>query len=943
MAKASADPVALENRFMEVNRARLERLAETLSARQWDLLCAIPTMLHLNSRDLPGYIDDQTPSGVRNFLPDSTAISALTKLVSGYRHQSAAVRTIQILSIFMMGSSGSIAFTAHSDFDLWVCVDNDMEEKDRAQLQQKFTSIEIWADKFGLELHFFIVDRNQFRSAGELTLSGESSGTAQRFLLLEEFYRTATLMAGLPPLWWIVPVEHEAAYDEFAASLNQWPNVRSENYIDFGPLDDVPVEEFTGAGLWQVFKGIDSPYKSVMKMILMEAYINEHPHTRLVSLDYKQKVQQGITELERLDPYLLMFEKADAYLVGNNQPERAELLRHCFYLKIGDHLSRKPSVPSPRRDLRRRLMANYVKAWGWPLSRLEALDQREHWRIGQVMTETRDIHRELGNSYTQLSRLAADRTATTAISKADLHVLGRRIYAALERKPGKVEIVNRNPKQIATEETLLIRKARNRNGSAVWLLHDSTASGDETNTPLKRFSTPIELLLWCWLNGVASRQTRWITDTQQTGLGEREISLLNRFIEEQLPIPEVLRTTTDDLAAPLRYTRMLILVNFGFERFASYSRKGLRLASARTDPLSYGDSKVNTIGHIDMVYHSAWGEIICHSISGDNAAGEALQRYLGEMTNSGNQCLVPAFFGFSEHDGHGAAQRIENLFIQARQNLNKTGAHNSRLIYASGPGFSMIEKTAAGVTTRGLADREILVEALSQTPPGAMVTHIDAMVTDLGDLAVITDLNELGSIQLFIDIDGSKTRFHLLDEGGAYLEQNTETYELQGHLQHLNQFVENISNRLKLAQQGNDAIPITYYQLKHSASGVWLPREVELTVAADANIIDIHALAVPAANGSHALSILFEGEEFSSLEWGHELYQRVAEQILRHRQKGETYPAYITDIELAQPANGELPLQAIHYFKYKKSIEERLTSALRAAATGDFPGQSAQI
>jgi len=128
---------------------------------------------------------------------------------------------------------------------------------------------------------------------------------------------------------------------------------------------------------------------------------------------------------------------------------------------------------------------------------------------------------------------------------------------------------------------------------------------------------------------------------------------------------------------------------------------------------------------------------------------------------------------------------------------------------------------------------------------------------------------------------------------------------------------------------------VTYYQLLPTSSGKWHSRQVELNIESSAKIIDIHALAIPSSNGVDAQTIIFQGTEFSSLEWGSELYPRVAQQILNLRKDDESYPIYITDVKLAQPVSTELPLQSIHYFQYKKAIEEKLTSALRAAESID--------
>ena len=925
------DPLQIEQQFLKINQARLDRLGESLSTRQWDLLTAISLLLHLNHPDLPGFSGEDVPSGIRNYQPSEESIASVTRLVTGFRFHQQAARQYSVLSVFMMGSSGSIAFSSISDFDVWVCVEQQFPESERLLLQQKFDDIEIWADKNGVELHFFIVDSAQFQSGQVESMSSESSGTAQRFLLLEEFYRTSILLSGLPPLWWIVPADEEANYDEFIDSAQQKPGVKLSNFIDFGPLNNIPIDEFTGAGLWQVFKGIDSPYKSLMKIILMEAYIHEHPNTQLVSLSYKQRVQDGTTELERLDPYLLMFEKAEAYLLETEQKERVEFLRHCFYLKIGEHLSQKPAVPSARRELRRRLMRSYVNTWDWSERHLETLDQRNRWRINQIMEETHQIHRELSNSYTQLSKSVSQHTSSTAISEQDLHILARRIYAALERKPGKVEIVNRKINEISAESALAINKARSKSGLEVWLLYNQASYSDPDAKPIKRFATPVELTLWCILNGVVARHTRWLVNQRQTDLGERELAMLSRFVEGELPLPGVLKSTTEDLAAPLRYTQLLVLVNFGFEPFARYMRKGLRLTSSRSDPFSYGDSKQNTVQQIDLVYRSAWGEITCQNHQGDDTIGLVLQQYLMGVQSGQNNYPEPKFFSFSEQNGDAAAVRVGQIFAKARSFFINSAKDHRRFIYPVGARYGMIEQSGGGLQYLAIAERAELEEILATPQNGPVTTHIDKAAFRLGDLSLMTRRHLPGVIQIFIEIDADDTRFHIIDEGGAYLVQQTTTFELQAHLRHLQYFVANICRRLRLADQDfstTDQAEVLFYKLNHSAEGGWQQRQVEVNFKDGSPFVDIHALAVPSNSGSPALSIIYEGEEFSSLEWGSELYQQVALRILKRRKAGENYPIYLTDIELAASISGNQNLQSLHYFKYKKAIEERLTAAL---------------
>ncbi|XPE60849.1 class I adenylate cyclase [Shigella flexneri] len=43
-----------------------------------------------------------------------------------------------------------------------------------------------------------------------------------------------------------------------------------------GGLSSLSAEEYFGASLWQLYKSIDSPYKAVIKTLLLEAYSWEY-------------------------------------------------------------------------------------------------------------------------------------------------------------------------------------------------------------------------------------------------------------------------------------------------------------------------------------------------------------------------------------------------------------------------------------------------------------------------------------------------------------------------------------------------------------------------------------------------------------------------------------------------------------------------------------------
>src|SRR5690606_8411302 len=113
-----------------------------------------------------------------------------------------------------------------------------------------------------------------------------------------------------------------------------------QSVLDFGDVASVPPGEFIGAAIWQLYKAIDSPYKSTLKLMLLEAYVGSDNKLEPLSLEYKRRVFNGETNIDELDSYVMVYRRIEKYLRSKQQPERMELARRCFYFKVNQKLSR---------------------------------------------------------------------------------------------------------------------------------------------------------------------------------------------------------------------------------------------------------------------------------------------------------------------------------------------------------------------------------------------------------------------------------------------------------------------------------------------------------------------------------------------------------------------------------------------------------------------------
>src|SRR3954468_21791316 len=179
----------IKQHFTQLNKARYQRTLAALSDRQQQFMALLPLLFHVNHPMLPGYISHATPSGVQGYTPDKEDVRIAKGLARSFNYQRDLVeKTDAIEALFIMGSLGTIAQSDSSDIDVWVCHSDKLTQSALHELQEKCLALSRWAaETIHIETHFFLMESEKFRQGQQTLLTSESSGTAQHFLLLDEF------------------------------------------------------------------------------------------------------------------------------------------------------------------------------------------------------------------------------------------------------------------------------------------------------------------------------------------------------------------------------------------------------------------------------------------------------------------------------------------------------------------------------------------------------------------------------------------------------------------------------------------------------------------------------------------------------------------------------------------------------------------------------------
>lgn len=929
--------LTVRRRFLGLHRERLRVIARELTPSQRVFVELLPLLFHINHPTLPGFAGSETPVGIPDYTPTQAVLRSARKLSRSFEYKKRARRRFHIQALYLMGSIGSIAHTRGSDFDIWLCHDPALDTAQRQQLRLKARKLEAWGKELNLEVHFFLMDVEAFR-AGQLdALSHESSGTTQPHLLLEEFYRTGVLLAGRYPIWWMVPPEEEANYTRYVEMLFHKRFIDPLDCLDFGSLEAIPVEEFLGAAHWQLFKGIESPYKTILKLFLTEAYAREYPDIRWLCLETKRAIYSGDLDRHKLDPYVLMYRRVEQYLQGRGEPERLALARRCLYFKSEQTLSREPL--RTRQDWKRELLTSLTQSWGWRQGELVNLDARQSWKIDQVMDERDNLVRELSYSYRLLTDFAREYASTEAIDPAELSLLGRKLYTALEKRPGKIDSINPGITRNLYEERISLHYSRTRGGQYAWFLYlgEVNEQAARVTSPLKSAACLTEALAWCHFNRLINLNTIVTLYPKENPVRQAELAAVLGVLHSSYPPREREPVPMAHLKQPPYARSCTLFINTGVDPMGYLAKIGKQLTTERSDPLSFGSAHSSLVESVEQLITTSWGETLVTYHQGTRGLLDCLCHYL-RMALQGDAARQPpraTAHCFNSVRGGSTARRVEQLFNDALHCFSPAGSGlESRYVQQIGDDLYLIHHQNGKFSYFPVGGEQELLDILAEPQRSFRPTTIDSLSLATTPLPCILRHNRAGAIQLFYNIRQGQTELYILDEHGALFHQQMQEADEHYLLVQQQRFLKGMLLQRSLSLPGDrpaqryllDAPE--FYHLQRNRDGEYRaePRTPPRHRLPD-SYMELR-LVSDSLELNQAPHLLVCGErEFSSLEYGQELYSAVARHLLERRIGHQAYPIYLTSLELTGIGSEE-DATTIQLLQFKKRLEGRLNQAL---------------
>jgi len=927
----------VRSRFHKVNDGRLQTVHDTLKAKQKHYLDVLPLLFHYNDPQLPGYIGDECPNGIYDYSPNKKNADAAKNFVKNYREHRNPLRQYNIYALYLIGSAGTIAYTDRSDLDIWVCHRSDLTDEQIVALQSKCDLLSEWADSLELEANFFVLTPESIREGRIETMSEESSGSAQHLLLIEEFYRSGLLLSGRIPAWWLVPPDKEHNYYQHLEKLLDKKIISEHDIIDFGDVHTISAAEFYGAALWQLNKAIGSPYKSILKLLLMESYASEYPKTELLCTRLKREIYEGETNIDKLDSYVLLINKLDEYLsTQDSSQDRIQLARRCFYFKVHEWLTDNKNKKKSRTH---EIMTELTSRWEWTHDDLLLLDLRETWKINKVLEERSVLVTELTRSYRLLTDMARQHTQETNINQEDLNILGRRLYTTFERKAGKIELINPGI-SVNLSEPRLVFVYTQINDIPTWLLYrlDYKQAQEKKVPPIKRTQNLIELVAWCHFNQIIGRQTVISLQNQLKGIESSDLLNLIDTFKEHFPDGKVAKATVKQLSDPAYISNSAIFINIGYDPLQSHTQRGLHLTSNRSDALSFGGRWQNLIKTCSSIVITSWGEILTNQYDGDYCVLDCITDHLAwTPVSSKHTPAVTKAYSFASNYSTTISRRITKLFEDLILFFyrNKWGKF-ARYILRVGRNFTLVQVENDVPRYQVLPNDASLISALGSPQQQFSPYLFDRHTTENNILKILQRFNKPNVIQLFYEDKKGSADIYILDENGSLHTQTIEYYDLATMLGHYKHFFDAALKRhnMQLSTELSPETAITYdfHPILKSLNGtLHVELKTKPKISTKHSYFNIQVIGDIFNLKNESFYLYCNTIEFSNLEFGNNVLNEAVAYILSQRRKGERYPIYITDIDISQSSrSNDNPLQTVQLLAYKKQIEEKLNTTLKS-------------
>ncbi len=898
-------------RFQLFNSLKFQRFQDLLpnvNARR--VINAIPFLLSVNHGKLPGFVEGDAPYGIEAYTPDE----ATKKFIKG-KYPTARMeidysnRFIQMLAV--MGSIGTVAYNKKSDFDYWVCVDRGSVTKEQlGHFMQKVDAIQKWASReLDVPVHLFVNDIESIRNNIFAEDEEEAFGSTVGAVLKDEFYRSSIIIAGKIPFWWVVPhFVKDEEYDTFFTRLPE--SMKEHDFIDLGNLYEISKEDFLGSALFQIIKSLGNPFKSIIKIGVLEKYLFGEGYS-LLSQKIKKHILGGSLDDTMLDSYLFMFREVYDYYEKIMKDEiMLRILKQNLYLKVDPQISRYAGVKDQKNiPYKVKVMLSYVREWKWTMKDIKELDNFDNWDFNRVMEFWDLVTKFMLLSYQGISQQLPKLNLQNKVSESDFMLLSRKIKTHFRRDKDKIEQLI-TFKDTPSESIIYVEPLNQGIQNPEWRLYkrDRSESDAFQATTIKTDSNLLKLLAWAALNGIYDPvYTRLNIQSGYTRINQNAVMEIMNHLPTFFSGDRA-RIKNEFFLKESFLLLNLIIINFNLE----------------------GAEEIRTVHHI---YITSWGESFIREYGSEDDLADILKIILADGLH-----LRRPFDGYvsiitpETYKKH--YKNIINIFREGyRMIIEDRDPENVRFITRLGARYLSISRDKNGLTCEPFGNIASLLASNSLKPKPSLKYRFFGDDAQLDRLSTICENRRPFALTIVYEETAGKLVLYVITETGNLFVFIKPISMKEPYILNLFDFCSSVTKRVN-KQSGTDRIHKGLFKILRLSTDRFgalnfteMTKNIEAEFLGKFSMNNTLLMRVNYSMGDAPFyDFTFPDKAVSGFMTGKEIYS-VAEKIKNLRKQGIEVHNIIKDMEIV--SKGRPFVQSTQYFLEKYKIEFMVEKLLK--------------
>lgn len=868
--------------YLSWNKAQKEHIGDVLTPELASHVMMLPLLFQMNNRALPGYIGADIPMGVYGYKPDKKTLAHASHINRKFHYSpEGVIRYPAIDAIYFQRN------LLNKKIRCWIFCRDSLDRVQFNEVKEKTGNISKWYSAKGVPVEFIVTSEEKFRKKKVKQAGQDSKG-----VFLEQFYSESILLAGKYPVWWLVPPDEEASYDEYVKHIEEARFVDRAEYIDLGGLADISLEDYLQSALFQLQSIKEAADICLIRLIRICASVVSWPQQDTIAIRMKSILYAGEEQ-----------EKGVRLLCNLLHEYYAQFSKDDLILSPGRLFSGLKNLSG---KLNHELIDAFVDNEYMHTANLKGIDNIiSFMNVNKaVMHGIRKAYQTIVTSYTEHVNVSDqnDRLLTQASN----------MVSSLSESSGRIPLYNTRSVTDLILDRILLRHAFVNEIESRWSLVIKAA--DSSEKKVDGFESLTGLLAWCWLNRIVNHSTQVSIDCPGLQIRQVEARHILEVLMQQLDPADISNTPATAFKQPMMPLKSLLFINL----------------NALSSPTN---SPVNQVINSEQVVVNSWGDVYAHVYHSSTSLISCLCEWTHAAPLAGRRHPSEMFFsGIGTGDTTIIANRLSQIYGSMVDYFYVSKQVSGRFLLALDSDYYVVSAKEDLLYPQKLGNLNQMLDYLESPVAEFHGTELERLVYPDYPLKEIYQRNKDHVLQVYFYVANRVCYTWALDEKGSLFRDVHSVFERESYIVHWLYFFKNVADRLKKINYQERQLPtFEISQIAMNMLGEYeFSRVLPASITAEKNFNDLKIKIVGDDEGDQ-LSLWCDGKSYGYSDLKQGALTECVNDLKQQMSQSGRQPVYVTDIDVPLRLYGVSErdeIQISHILKFKRSFERQLNKLL---------------